>query len=83
MLHITPLGIPIVTWAGMGWLALVFFLCGIAGALVVPFVVNALDNTRGARARKAAATPAEALRKIGELSTRLVDSEDRRKTLEK
>lgn len=67
MIYLTPMGVPILTWAGLGWLALLFFTCGIVGSLIVPFVVNALDNTKGARARRALAIPAEAQRVIDRL----------------
>jgi hypothetical protein len=83
MIHWTPLGLLIVTWHGLLWIALLFIICGLAGALMVPFVARAMDNTKRAKAERAAAMPEAAQRKIDEMYRLLAESGARETALSK
>lgn len=83
MVHITPLGVPIVTWEGIRILGAFCLVLGIVGSLVVPLFLHLLDHTKAARARRAREYPAEARRRIGELSDRLLKAQEHAAGLEK
>ena len=82
MVHITPLGLLIVTWKGIWILGAFCLVLGIIGSLVVPLFLHLLEHTKVAKARRAREYPAEAQRRIGELSARLVQEQDRSVKLE-
>lgn len=83
MIYITPVGIPILTWQGLWWLALLCFLIGVAGSLVVPLFLHLMDNTKKARARRAAAVPEQAQREIDRLHRLLNEARSRNTELAK
>ena len=82
MLHITPLGIPVLTWAGIGYVtgfcALVSFLVPVAHALAS----YALDNSKRAQERRRRELPEIARLKIAQLSQRVLEAEDLVRVLE-
>ena len=81
-LHITPLGIPLLTWAGLGYIvAFLIVIC-----LLVPILHAltswAISNGKRAQARRAAELPEIARRRIAALSQRALEAEDRAHVLE-
>ena len=82
MIFTTPLGIPILTWKGLGWLFLLCFVIGIAGSIVVPFFFQLLENSKWAKARRKRETNAELQRKYESVCAELIDERNARKLAE-
>jgi len=83
MIEFTPMGFLILTWKGFLWLAALFFIVGMLGALMIPFVVRALDNTKKARAKYAKMIPEEAQRTIDTLYRLNAEGAEREKDLDR
>lgn len=81
MFHVTPLGLVIVTWGGWLYVALFLFLYAALIMVGFGFILQALDNTKKAKARRARELPAEARAKIGELALQVADSTARERVL--
>ncbi|MCX7031136.1 MAG: hypothetical protein NTU62_13600 [Spirochaetes bacterium] len=82
MLYLTPLGIPILTWNGLGILAGLFFLVGLLAPVAHALTSWAISNSKRAQARRAAEIPEIARRRIAALSQRALEAEDRVRVLE-
>jgi len=82
MIYLTPLGIPILTWRAVGYLAGFFALISFLVPFVHALARYALDNTKRAQARRAAEIPELARRRMAALSQRALEAEDRARVLE-
>jgi hypothetical protein len=83
MIEITPLGILILTWQGLFWIAGFCFIVGMAGAWTAPFIGTALDRTKKAKARYAKMIPVEAQRTIDTLYRLNAEGAEREKQKDK
>jgi hypothetical protein len=82
VLYLTPLGIPILTWNGLGILAGLFVLIGLLAPIAHALTSWAISNTKRAQARRAVELPEIARRHISALSQRALEAEDRVRVLE-
>jgi len=78
MIFVNPLGIPILTWHGLWWLALLCFVIGLAGSIVVPLFFQLLENSKWAKARRKRETNAELQRKYEQVCAQFVDERNAR-----
>ena len=82
MLYLTPQGIPILTWAGLGYIVAFLTVISFLVPIVHALARYALDNTKRAQARRAAEIPELARRRMAALSQRALEAEDRARVLE-
>ena len=81
-LYVTPQGIPILTWAGLGYLAGFLALIAFIVPIVHALASWAISNSKRAQARRATELPEVARRRIASLSQRVLEAEDRVRALE-
>lgn len=82
MLHVTPIGIPILTWAGVGYLTGILVLVAFTVPIIHALASWAISNSKRAQARREAELPEVARRRIAALSQRALEAEDRARVLE-
>jgi ABC-type multidrug transport system fused ATPase/permease subunit len=81
-LYVTPQGIPILTWVGLGYLAGFLALIAFIVPIVHALASWAISNSKRAQARRATELPEVARRRIASLSQRVLEAEDRARVLE-
>jgi hypothetical protein len=82
VIYLTPQGIPILTWRGLGYLVAFLVFIAYTVPIVHALASWAISNTKRAQARRALELPDVARRRIAALSQRALEAEDRARVLE-